>query len=1342
MVQLFTRLLIILLSFSTLPIHSQPVSTDPDPTRWINYSQTYYKIPIAAQGIYRITTAELQQAGVPVGQVDPRAVQLFHRGVEQAVYVEGETDGRFDTGDFLEFYGRGNDGISDSILYRPATAQPHRYYSLFNDTTAYFLTWRIDNNPGKRMVAYADTNATGLMPDVYHWAEELRLFTDTYPGWASGIPPKIEYSHYEAGEGYTGVIQQKDKPYSVRFTLTNALKTGPAPQIDVLLAGRDYTNHRVDCRVGPTPNEQRLADSVRFSTYENAHCQPVINWTDVGLDGQFVVSTVSRGENTSTDTYSESYIRLRYPQAFVGNSQPVQTFQLVPNPAGRSLINLTKVAAATRFWDITDPTAPAQIKATTPAPGSAQLIVHDTDRNRILLSSSQAKSVPSIRPVTFTNWAVRKADYLIISHEALSKPIPTVNGPANAVREYAIYRASVVGGSYDTLTVTMQQLVDQYSYGERHPMAIRRFARQMLRQSKNSLNYLVLIGQSRSTPGIRTNPNQATLDMVMTAGFPGSDVLFTAGLTDKEPDVPTIPTGRINAGTPRQVLDYLNKVKEYESGDAGWRKHLLHLSGGQTPGERGLFRQLVDGYQNQVIGPSLGARVTTIAKQTDDLVEPINVSKVVNEGVGLITFFGHSGLDVADLDIGFCSNDALGYQNKGKYPLLLINGCAIGNFFFGRPTLATDWVLTPNRGAIAAIAQSHLGYADVMHDYTTTFYSVLTDSTQLHKSIGQLQQETIRRVLAKTPGGRALANCQQMVLQGDPAIRPFPFETPDYVATAGGLTIRDTDGNVLTTLSDSVQIRAVVQNVGQYRRGPLPVQVRRWVDGKESSVFNLTVQQAVAYRDTLTLTIPNDRNAEGQNQFDVTINPIGLPDTQPEINHDNNLAISEITIGSQKPTLIYPPLNGIVKTTNVRLTAYYFAEESRLFDLELDTTIRFDSPAKRTLRLTATNNISHTITLLNQPNITYHWRVRLADKAGDSTAWSVGSFTYAPDSPETGLPEGQIRLATPLPTDNQQGDLVPISVQFTNLSPHLFSDSLVVRQTIYAAGLTNPQITEWRIKAPFPNDTLRLTTSITTEKLPGNNRVVITINPRLQPELSFLNNTLDLSLFVQPDAFGPLLDVAFDGARITDDAVVSARPVIDVLVADDNRSLIRRDTANLTLFLQRPGPNATFERLNWRTAKGQSAGADNVFRIRYSSAKLTEGTYQLLITARDAVGNSAVPYQVRFRVMTERKLTDLVVYPNPFRNQIRFAFHLTGEQAPDSLMLMLTDLNGRLVRHVSPPARIGLNEWTWDGRDDSGNPVPAGVYLYKLILSSTDALFWPLSDSVNGQLSGRIILNR
>ncbi|SOD79909.1 putative type IX secretion system sortase PorU2 [Spirosoma fluviale] len=1338
----FVHTFLLLLIGNPLIIKAQSGANSP--TRWINYAQPYIKIPITENGLYRITPVELRLAGVPTDRVNPKTVQLFHRGVEQAIFIEGEADGHFDASDFLEFYGRRNDGVADSLLYSPFSAQPHPYYSLFSDTTAYFLTWSA-GNIGKRMTGYADSSGAGLTPEPFHWAEDLRVFTDNYPGWPNGITPKTEYSFYEAGEGYTGVIQRKDSPFSLTFALNNAVRNGPDPQVSVLLAGRDYTNHRVDCLLGPMPDNLRLADSIRFSTYDNARIQPSLNWTDVSSDGRLIVSTVSRGENTSVDNYSISYIRVRYPQTFAMNKQLDQFFRLAASPVGRSLISITNLTPNARFWDVTDPTNPIQISQPIRS-DSAELIVRHTETARTLFSTSQPKKVSKIIPVRFTDLSGRRPTYVIITHEALMTPLTdsSTGRITNAVQAYAAYRASAAGGAHDTLTVTMPQLIDQYNYGERSPLAIHQFMNQMRQQSRENLHYLLLIGQARSTPGVRNNPNQSTLDMVMTAGYPGSDGLFTA-----VPDgVPTIPTGRINAGTPQEVLHYLNKVKDYESqtDDAGWRKNLLHLSGGLSPGERDLLRRLVDSYRLTATAGSLGANVSTVSKQTDNPVESISVSKQVNEGVGLMTFFGHSGLDVTDLTIGFCSNDALGYRNKGRYPLLFVNGCAIGDFFFGRPTLATDWVLTPNRGAIAALATSHLGQTDVMHRYTTAFYSLLADSAQLNKSIGQLQQETIRRVLATSTDGRDLANCQQMVLQGDPAIRLFPFSTPDYIVTSGGLTIQGKtepkNRQPLSTLSDSVQIQAVVQNAGLYRNKPLPVRVRRWVEGRELGVVNTTFPRSVAFRDTLMISFPNERDAAGETEFEVTINPADSPLVQTEQNQTNNQARFRLTIPGQNPVLIYPPMKGIVQSPAIRLMAYYPSNKPYGVIIELDTTISFNSSVKQTWRITATNTISVPAMLPAHPDITYYWRVRLANSttSGQTSEWSTGSFVYSPVSTAVGLPEGQLWLASPVPTDVQQGDLVAVQAKFANLSPVAYTDSLVVQQTIYAAGLTNPQQLRWTVSPPVRGDTIRINARIDTRKLPGLNRVLLTVNPRLQPEYSFINNTLDFLLPVQPDRIGPLLEVAVDGSRITDGAVISARPVIDLLVVDENRSLIRQDTSGIDLYLQGPGRTGGFDRLNWHSSIVQPATTANAFRIRYTSPRLAEGNYRLLATARDVVGNPAVPYQVNFRVVNERKLTNLSVYPNPFREKTLFSIQLTGEQAPANLTIQLFNPAGQPVRQLNLSPRIGLTEFVWDGRDDAGNLLPAGVYLYTLTLQ--DTLNWPIPESLSPKLSGRVILLR
>jgi hypothetical protein len=71
---------------------------------WIDHQQVYVKIPVAKNGIYRLTNALLNNAGFPTN-IDPRNLQLYHRGAQQPLIVAGEEDGIFDGDDYVEFYG-------------------------------------------------------------------------------------------------------------------------------------------------------------------------------------------------------------------------------------------------------------------------------------------------------------------------------------------------------------------------------------------------------------------------------------------------------------------------------------------------------------------------------------------------------------------------------------------------------------------------------------------------------------------------------------------------------------------------------------------------------------------------------------------------------------------------------------------------------------------------------------------------------------------------------------------------------------------------------------------------------------------------------------------------------------------------------------------------------------------------------------------------------------------------------------------------------------------------------------------------------------------------------------
>lgn len=872
---------------------SGPVLAQSTGNDWIRPGQSYWKIPVAQTGLYRISYADLTRAGIPVSKLDKSTLQLFHRGIGQAVFVSGPANEPFTPTDYIDFYGQRNDGTLDSLLYKPASAQPHPYYNLFSDTTAYFLT--IGPNAGRRMTVVTDTAAASLTPVPFVWADELRLFTDMYPGYAAGLPNKVESSYFEAGEGYTGPILQKNQFADQSFVLNNPYRAGPAPGLDVLLVGREYANHLVETYTGPTQTTRQPIDTVGFLPYDNARVRKSLRWNDIAADGRLLVGTRAINPDVSTDRYSVSFMRLRYPQRPTVNYQLPKTFGLTASATSSFLI-LNQLPANARLFDITDPNAPVRYNARVLG-DSLRVVLPKSPNGRTLLCVGEPLAISALHPITFRSFVGNQADYVIITHEQLMQPIA---GQRNAVRAYADYRASAAGGGHDTLVVTVSELFDQYSYGERSPLAIRRFCDELLRTGQPK--FLLLLGRSRHPAAIRTNPSGPLLDLVPTGGYPGSDALFTVGLDGFPADVPALPTGRINAATPQEIRAYLDKVKEFEAlpPDADWRKNVLHLSGGRSASELFLFKSLVDSYGRRAETGSLGAAVTRVTKKTDVPTEAIDLSGPVNAGVGLLTFFGHSSLATTDLDFGLVSDDTRNYRNRGRYPLLFVNGCALGNFFFGAQTTSVDWLLTPNRGAIAVLAHSHLGTLDALDRYATQFYSVLGDSLLLSQPIGVIQQETIRRVLSQQSSPADIANAHQLVLQGDPALRIFPFSQPDYALPANGLTV--------SKRADSVQLRIVMVNYGQFRSGTLPIRIQRNTGGRANETFVLTTK-ATVFRDTITVSLPR---TVGLAEFVVTLNPNDLATNPalPETNRTNNEIRLTVDLTTEQPTPLPPDRTG------------------------------------------------------------------------------------------------------------------------------------------------------------------------------------------------------------------------------------------------------------------------------------------------------------------------------------------------------------------------------------------------------------------------------------------------
>jgi hypothetical protein len=131
----------------------------------------------------------------------------------------------------------------------------------------------------------------------------------------------------------------------------------------------------------------------------------------------------------------------------------------------------------------------------------------------------------------------------------------------------------------------------------------------------------------------------------------------------------------------------------------------------------------------------------------------------------------------------------------------------------------------------------------------------------------------------------------------------------------------------------------------------------------------------------------------------------------------------------------------------------------------------------------------------------------------------------------------------------------------------------------------------------------------------------------------------------------------------------------------------------------------------------------NQAKIVFRPALEADGKYKMLVQATDKSGNNSgsIDYRIDFEVINRPTITEVLNYPNPFTTSTQFIFTLTGSQIPDEFKIQIMTVTGKVVREITQaefgPIRIGRNAsvYRWDGRDEFGDRLANGVYLYRVI---------------------------
>ena len=134
--------------------------------------------------------------------------------------------------------------------------------------------------------------------------------------------------------------------------------------------------------------------------------------------------------------------------------------------------------------------------------------------------------------------------------------------------------------------------------------------------------------------------------------------------------------------------------------------------------------------------------------------------------------------------------------------------------------------------------------------------------------------------------------------------------------------------------------------------------------------------------------------------------------------------------------------------------------------------------------------------------------------------------------------------------------------------------------------------------------------------------------------------------------------------------------------------------------------------------------------VSYPLRDLEPGLHTLTFKAWDVYNNSSIA-EIQFMVFDEDKklvIENVLNYPNPFVNYTEFWFN-HNSSAPLDVSVQIFTVSGKLVRTINAQTNAGdccnqeasslSRDIIWDGRDDFGDKIGKGVYVYKLTVYSS-----------------------
>ena len=656
-----------------------------------------YKILVDRDGMYRITPEDLRKAEGNFRIVDPRYFHLRLRGREVPIRVVGGEDGRFDGGDWIEFWGKYN--------RREGREYPDLYQDPYNRENVYWLS--VEESPGLRMA-----EESGAMRH-----EECRRplsYDHTQHFEEDGYFDRLGRMPEEGGDYWfwdRGMMGGHMREYAciLRHPDTGSLRR---PRVEVMLRGKTYSDHHVllyfnDVLLGEAIWDGqalfRFVSDPETSYLMAAHLK----------DGENLLRLVLPGDERSAgpgDAVYLNWFEVTYPRLFRAHEDYIE-FSPSEGPGAYrfSVEGFSSPDVEVYRKGVAHISGTVVEKVVQPEKEVSYRVRFEGvwERSKpkyVALARDRFLSPAGVELDTLGMlYGIEGADYVAIAPRAFIDGLE----PLLEVRQAQGLR---------TVAVAVEDIYNDFGYGFPSPDAIKAFLEYAYRRWSPSPTFVLLAGDAswdyRNIHG--RGGNLVPTFLVRTVKFGASASDYPYSLVDGDDTMPDLWVGRLPARTSEELGRMVGKIVEYEISPVRgpWRARALFIGG-----TGGVFRDQSEDLIREFLPEAWRASRLYLSPSgnpffggTERLVE------ILDEGASLVQFLGHGGGAIwSDAQL-FRTGDVRRLRNRGKLPFVLSYTCFTGAF--DSPTsssLGEAFLKAENGGAAAWLGATGLGW--VWHDY-------------------------------------------------------------------------------------------------------------------------------------------------------------------------------------------------------------------------------------------------------------------------------------------------------------------------------------------------------------------------------------------------------------------------------------------------------------------------------------------------------------------------------------------------------------------------------------------------------------------------------------------------